>query len=568
MSRRISGLAATLAVGALAIQGTAFAVDAPGSNELISTSTDEVQGNQDSQLPSISAHGRYVAFASHADNLVPEDTNVAVDVFVRDRLTGTTERVSVSDSERQGDGDSGILNLLGGPSISEDGRYVAFASESTNLVRGDRNDVADVFVRDRVDGTTTRVSVTSDGAEASGTEPSISADGQHVAFISVDEALGGTDLSDDVFVHDLQTGTTERISQAPDGSEGDGSSSSPILSRDGRFVYFNSFASNLVTGDNDTDQAVDTFLFDRDTDTMSAVSGPFTPGTTTFQHSTVGGMSGNGQFLTFSTAAAVDPADTNGFEDAYLFDSQNPGAAPVRVSVSDTEQQGDEFTFAGPVSADGRFVAMVSRASNFGGPANFRENVYLRDVTEGNTLLVSAAAPGGTNELDSIQPAMTPDASVVALSSRSELLGPENQDFFAYDIFVRDARPQADLAVTMTDSPDPVTARGQVTYTVTVQNSGPATATGVTLTDTLPVATFVSASPSQGSCVRGGKGKTDGTLTCSLGQLASGESATVFIVVSPSKAGSITNSAVVQSDQPDGNVTNNSATETTTVVSK
>jgi hypothetical protein len=101
-----------------------------------------------------------------------------------------------------------------------------------------------------------------------------------------------------------------------------------------------------------------------------------------------------------------------------------------------------------------------------------------------------------------------------------------------------------------------------------VQNSGPATATGVTLTDTLPVATFVSASPSQGSCVRGGKGKTDGTLTCSLGQLASGESATVLIVVSPSKAGSITNSAVVQSDQPDGNVTNNSATETTTVVSK
>src|SRR5262245_12493552 len=168
-------------LSALAAAGFVFATStaaqAPGVTELVSASSAGVQGDQDSELPAVSADSRFVAFVSLSDNLVPGDTNAATDVFVRDRVLGTTERVSVSSHGRQGDGNSGFLDLMGGPSISRDGRFVAFSSEATNLVHGDSNGTADVFVRDRLLGTTTRVSVASDGTQASGTEPAISGDG-------------------------------------------------------------------------------------------------------------------------------------------------------------------------------------------------------------------------------------------------------------------------------------------------------------------------------------------------------------------------------------------------------
>ena len=130
----------------------------------------------------------------------------------------------------------------------------------------------------------------------------------------------------------------------------------------------------------------------------------------------------------------------------------------------------------------------------------------------------------------------------------------------------RSARTAADLAVAQADSPDPATARGQVTYTVTVTNNGPGAATSVRLTDRLPDVSFVSATPSQGACVRAGKGNRDGTLTCDLGTIAPGASATVSVVVSPSKAGTITNVASVRGAEPDGDQANNTSTESTTVL--
>ena len=120
--------------------------------------------------------------------------------------------------------------------------------------------------------------------------------------------------------------------------------------------------------------------------------------------------------------------------------------------------------------------------------------------------------------------------------------------------------------VTGTDSPDPIDERSPLTYTVTVRNDGPAGATGVTLLDTLPDAGFVSATPSQGSCVRTGKGQRDGTLTCELGTLAPAGSATVAIVVTPTRAGTLTNVVLVRADQPDADRADNTAVETTTVV--
>src|SRR5919198_1762863 len=140
----IVGLAGAV-ITVLTFATGATAVPAPGFTELVSVSSAGVQGNQDSELASISADGRYVAFASLSDNLVPGDTNGSSDIFVRDRVTGTTERVSVSSAGREGNANSGLLNGMAGPSISADGRYVVFDSEASNPVKGDNKGGAHVF---------------------------------------------------------------------------------------------------------------------------------------------------------------------------------------------------------------------------------------------------------------------------------------------------------------------------------------------------------------------------------------------------------------------------------------
>src|SRR5439155_1436556 len=197
--------------------------------------------------PALSADGRFVAFVSFATNLVAGDTNGATDVFVHDRQTGTTERVSVaSDGKKGNDGSRGAA-------LSADGRFVAFHSTPTNLGPGDTNGATDVFVHDRQTGTTERVSVASGGTEGNGFSagPALSADGRFVAFHSTATNLvaGDTNGKTDVFVHDRQTGTTERVSVASDATQGNNASSYPALSADGRFVAFHSDATNLVAGD-------------------------------------------------------------------------------------------------------------------------------------------------------------------------------------------------------------------------------------------------------------------------------------------------------------------------------
>jgi uncharacterized repeat protein (TIGR01451 family) len=561
---RIAALAALAIAGALAFTTTAAAAPVPGLTELVSQSSAGVQGDNDSELPAISADGRYVAFVSFVENLVPGDTNQAVDVFVRDRVLGTTERVSVSSSGRQGDGNSGLLDLMGGPSISGDGRFVAFSSESTNLVSGDRNNNPDVFVRDRQAGTTTRVSVATGGAEANaaGTEPAISRDGRFVAFVSFSDNLApDNNFADDIYLHDRQTGVTERISKAFDGGDSNGSSSGPTLNADGHFVYYTSFASNLVAGDND-DGSVDAYLFDRQTGQTQAI----TQSSAGFGHSSAGGISADGRFVTFTTqdTTFVTPDANGAFEDAFLVDRQT--GARFLLSVNDAGQQGNDSTFAGAVSDDGNSAVLVSRATNFAGTAPSRENVFVRDRAAGTTRIVSVGNANQPGDFPSLQGTMTPGARVFAFMSRSSNFQPETQDFFASDVWVRDARPQADLSVTKADSPDPVALKGNVTYTVTVTNSGPATATGMTLVDQLPDAVFVSATTTQGTCLRDGKGRRDGMVTCDLGSLASGSSATISIVVTTTRGGTIVNTATVRANEPDADRADNTATEETTVL--
>jgi Tol biopolymer transport system component len=253
-------LAANLVTGDTNFNWDVFVRDRQaGTTERISIDSGGLQGNFASLFPSISADGRYVAFQSAADNLVPGDTNGVNDIFVRDRLTGTTERVSLDSNGTEGNLDSRL------PSISADGRFVAYNSEATNLVPGDTTGGDDIFVRDRQAGTTERVSVTSGGGQAGlgSIAATISADGRFVAFQSIADNLvpGDTNLAPDVFVHDRQSGTTERVSVDSGGSQGNLASVLASISATGRYVVFVSDARDLVPGD--TNLRVDIFLRDR-----------------------------------------------------------------------------------------------------------------------------------------------------------------------------------------------------------------------------------------------------------------------------------------------------------------
>src|SRR5438094_720699 len=228
----------------------------------VSVASDGTEGNDVSLGSALSADGRFVAFDSAATDLVAGDTNGVSDVFVHDRQTGTTERVSVASDGAQGNGSSGLVTFAFPPALSADGRFVAFVSFATNLVASDTNGATDVFVHDRQTGTTERVSVASDGAEgnAASAGPTLSADGRFVAFHSAATNLvpGDTNGATEVFTH-------ARHTAPPDRSGVITFSAAPALSADGRFVAFHSTGSNLVAGD--TNGATDVFVHDRQTGT-------------------------------------------------------------------------------------------------------------------------------------------------------------------------------------------------------------------------------------------------------------------------------------------------------------
>jgi hypothetical protein len=194
----------------------------------------------------ISANGRYVAFTSEADNIVAADTNHVRDVFVRDLQTNTTSRVSVATGGTQGNGPSYS------PAISGDGRYVTFVSDATNLVAGDTNATSDVFVRDTVANTTTRVSVQSGGGQftSPSTEPDISADGAIVAFVNTPSTQYQETSKAQLYVRNRNAGTTTLEVEPDDGNH---CSSTPVrklndptVSADGRFVAYDAACTDGI----------------------------------------------------------------------------------------------------------------------------------------------------------------------------------------------------------------------------------------------------------------------------------------------------------------------------------
>ncbi len=319
---------------------------------------------------SISDDGRFVAFESLATNLVSGDTNGEIDVFVHDLTTGRTTIVSRHSSGPYGN--AGSRN----PSISGDGRFVAFESDADNLVSGDTNSVRDVFVHDRLADTTGRTTIASrhsSGPYGDGfsSRPSISDDGRYVAFDSLADNLvsGDTNAKADVFVHDRlasTTGRTSLVSRHSSGPYGNGDSRSPSIGGDGRHVAFHSHATNLVSGD--ASGAADVFVHDRLADTTGRTTivsrhsnGPYSNG-----DSFKPAISGDGRFVAFhSDATNLASGDTNGTHDVFIHDRlDDVDGRTTLVSRHSLGNYGNNTSVNASISGDGRFVAFASNATN------------------------------------------------------------------------------------------------------------------------------------------------------------------------------------------------------------
>jgi Tol biopolymer transport system component len=325
--------------------------------ERISVATSGAEGDYSSYtrtLSSLSSDGRYVTFESDATNLVANDENDSEDVFVRDRLTEQTILVSVDSSGNQAGFDSDTST------ISADGHRIAFESTTSDLVANDNNDAADIFVRDLATETTTRVSVDSEGHEGDGYSygpASLSEDGRYVAFISDSTNLveNDTNGTGDVFVRDRQTGTTTRVSVSSSGAEGNESSWAPAISADGRYVSFASAATNLVP--NDTNGRFDTFVHDRvtgETIRVSVDSDGFQGIPSQSESSESTAISSDGRFVTFDSGLnGLIPSDMNGESDLFVHDMQTGGTLGVSFDQDGVSTGGSQPT----ISADGRYIA-------------------------------------------------------------------------------------------------------------------------------------------------------------------------------------------------------------------
>ncbi|MEZ5875277.1 MAG: VCBS domain-containing protein [Hyphomicrobiales bacterium] len=354
---------------------------ANGTTELISiNSAGTGAANDLSQDPSISADGNFVAFESNATDLAPEDTTGGTDIYVRDRDAGTTQLVSISTGGIQGN------NVSFNPAISADGRYVAFESLASDLVITDAGGHADIFVRDLVTGTTELVSLSSAGVQANSdsNNPSISADGRYIAFESIADNLLGlgvdTNLSRDIFVYDSVLDTTIRVSVASNGDAAIGDSFNPVISADGRYVTFSSVAENLAPGN---DHGVEDQVFVHDiltgtTTRLSNVGGDGGP-----LASLLPMISGDGRFVAFeSVFGAFTPEDQNVDTDIFVasttdplgsavidqrqvdldVDSEFAGVADLEVDWGDSTVQTHELMAGVDLTASPMFTTSISPA--------------------------------------------------------------------------------------------------------------------------------------------------------------------------------------------------------------
>lgn len=277
--------------------------------------------------PALSADGRFVAFVSSATNLVPGDTNNVDDVFVTDMHTGRVERVS---------GGNGPAD--GSPAISADGRYVAFRSEAWTLVEGDTNGVADVFLADRLTGKVTRISTSSSGTQG-------------------DKLVHhGLAMSADMFVKDVVSGAVERVNVSATGEQTTSYTLIPAITPDGSRVLFVAWGDTLVPGD-----TPDIFMKDLHTKAITRVN-TRQDGTVSDAQPYQPSVSANGRFVVFSSLATnLVRRDTNNVDDVFLKDMHTGSITRLSERFG---KQGNNFSLAPTISADGRTVVFASQATN------------------------------------------------------------------------------------------------------------------------------------------------------------------------------------------------------------
>mgnify|MGYP000089842319 CR=1 FL=1 len=370
------------------------------------------QANSASYSPVVSALGQHVAFVSEASNLVTGDSNGIADVFLRDRPNYTTTRIDISTAGTQANGVP-----VSPPAISQSGAFVAFASQASNLVASDTNGFADVFVRDVSLGVTTRVSVLTSGLEANGTshEPALSLDGRYVAFTSTATNMAHSVSTPQIYVHDRQTATTQIVSRGTSGFGGNAASNGASISSDGRYVAFSSTSTDLVAAD--TNGKSDVFVRDTLLNTTTRVS-VANGGLQANDHSPLAPtLSADGRWIVFTSLASnlVAP-DANNTWDVFVHDLQT--ATTVRASVGPGGAEGNGpsgWMARSSITDDGRFVAFGSRASNMiAVDGNGSDDAFVRDMQQGTTVAASVTPSGNLKFAAS---ANVDQATTVSISS-------------------------------------------------------------------------------------------------------------------------------------------------------
>jgi len=437
-----------LACGAAATAAAQYA-------ELVSQPPDPLffgdQGSRDSRGCDLSGQGRFVVFASDAANLVEGDTNGVKDIFALDRDTGEVRRVSVSSAGGQANGVSAI------PSITPDGRFVAFQSDADNLVPGDTNGAGDVFVRDMNSGTTIRVGLADNGAEppSGSSGPSISDDGRRVAFISDDPLVAGdTNDESDAFVRDLLAGATIRVSVDGSGAEADDATVGVVISGDGRVVAFESAATNLVAGDSNGERDI----FIRDLMAGTTMRVPADGGAEPDDGADIESISQDGSVVSFSSRATnYVPGDANADRDVFVFEA---GTGSVElVSEAFGGGSGAGFSQTSAVSATGRYVAFESAASDLvaAPDLNPERDLFWRDRTSGTLALVSVSSGGAQPEGLALGPCISGDGDDVGFSTVAALtVGDDN---LQRDVHVRDVGAGTTVLASFADAGGPYPVR-------------------------------------------------------------------------------------------------------------
>ncbi len=477
------------ASAAVGVQAGDFA---PGRTDLVSVAHDGTAGDGVSAQSVVASGGRYVAFVSGASNLVPEDDNEVADVFLRDRTEGTTELISVAQDDTAAD--SGAM----WPSMSADGRYVAFHSASGDLVAGDTNKADDAFVRDVLTGTTERVSVGDDESESlsaigapSSFRAEISDNGRYVAFQSSATNLvpgqklhctigqGDPVQCGDIFVRDRVAGTTQLASSSATGDQGNRPSSMPSISGGGRYVAFYSSATNLIPGDTDANNWDDVYVKDLLTGTMGRASIAADGSEPNDQLALIDrpAISDDGRFVAFdSRASNLVPGDANslatsstvsadGFD---LFVRDMVTGRTRRVSVGDKGAEGNGYItlMSVSMSADGRYLSFASSAPNLvDRDENEWHDVFVHDVESGTTELVSKSGTGAQGNSLSTYPSISPDGQHITFASVSNNLVPNDGNGHLRDVFVHDRGSNAGAGgITAEREGDSVAVSGWVSF--------------------------------------------------------------------------------------------------------